>query len=431
MVTHHSCFGSSIVSLVVKSNPRAHIQLLFCVQMPLLRAASYNLGVNITDKKKGAQLSSFFPRLQRDRVDLVMLQEVRPYVGQAYRRHAAVEMALNQAPYTFVTSGNCASGGAEFVSSTSCHQFPGSNLDKYYWRAFSKAVFRHADLLVTVINSHTRAGGGTHDTSDSHRIEVLRRCREEVIKERDVSDLVIVAGDFNMLRPWKADIIRNFEAEMSIAGIQTFFKHSAPDHLVCYITNGSLQVNDFRTSPIQGIGMSHDGIGDHEGLLVDLDFSLPVVSAPETVVMPTSPQLPALPFVAKVIKPWVSIGGGYMSLQEHAFVAITYTGDLNMPDESGWCFGTTSEEGSGWFPSLCIKPIIAFKALSDWSIEDGGYLTLNKGDTLEMLYKGVSDNEIGWIYAKRGSQAGWCPLHLIQLWTTPRLALETMLNDEK
>lgn len=323
--------------------------------MPLLRAASYNIGVNITDKSKGAQLPGFFQRLKRDGVDLIMLQEAGPYVGQAYGGHAGVEMALNQAPYTFGTTwGNCATGGAELVSCIHCHQFPGSNLGKYNWRMFSKAEFRHAGLLVTVINSHTRAGGGSHDTADSYRIDVLRRCRQEVITSSAVSDIVIVACDFNLVRPWKANVNRNVEAEMSILGIQSFFEHSAPDHLVCYVANSSLQVHGFRTSPIRGIGKSHDGIGDHEGILVDLEFSLPVVSVPEEImVLPTSP------------------------------------------------------------------PQLVFKALSDWSTADGGYLTLHKGDKIEMLYNGVSDDEIGWIYGMSGLQAGWCPLHCIELWKTP------------
>ena len=51
---------------------------------------------------------------------------------------------------------------------------------------FSKSTFRHAGLLVTVINTHTRAGGGSHDTADSFRIDVLKRCKQEVITYRQV-----------------------------------------------------------------------------------------------------------------------------------------------------------------------------------------------------------------------------------------------------
>ena len=100
---------------------------------------------------------------------------------------------------------------------------------------FSKSTFRHAGLLVTVINTHTRAGGGSHDTAASFRIDVLKRCKQEVITCSATSDIVIVAGDFNLLRPWKASTNQNVEAEMTIPGIQTFFKHSAPDRsLACF-----------------------------------------------------------------------------------------------------------------------------------------------------------------------------------------------------
>lgn len=385
--------------------------------MPLLRLASYNLGVNITDKTKGAKLPGFFQRLKKDAVDLIMLQEVSPYVGQTYGHHAGVEMALNQAPYTFgMAWGNCATGGADLVSCVHCHQFPGSNLDKYHWRMFSKSTFRHAGLLVTVINSHTRAGGGSHDTADSFRIDVLRRCRQEVITCSATFDIVIVAGDFNLLRPWKASTSQNVEAEMTIPGIQAFFEHSVPDHLVCYITNSNVQAHNFRMSPIPGIGKSYDGIGDHEGILVDLEFSVPIVSVPDKVVLPSSLQLP---FVAKVTTAWESIGGGYMSLQPNALVCITYIGDSNKPDEAGWCFGKMcGQEQSGWFPATTATKIIACKAVADWSTADGGYLMICKGDIVEMLYNGTSEDDIGWIYGMSGSQVGWCPLHCVELSTT-------------
>ena len=250
---------------------------------------------------------------------------------------------------------------------------------------FSKSTFRHAGLLVTVINTHTRAGGGSHDTADSFRIDVLKRCKQEVITCSATSDIVIVAGDFNLLRPWKASTNQNVEAEMTIPGIQTFFKHSASDHLICYITNSNVQAHKFQMSPIPGIGKSYDGIGDHEGILVDLEFSVPIVSVPDKVVLPSSLQLP---FVAKVTTAWESIGGGYMSLQPNALLCITYIGDSNKPNEAGWCFGKMcGQEQSGWFPATTATKIIACKAVADWSTADGGYLTLDNRQPRQGLPK--------------------------------------------
>ena len=386
--------------------------------MPLLRVASYNIGVNSSDKKKQLQLPCFFRRLKNYDVDLVMLQEIRPYVGQAYCRHPMVELALEESPYTFATAGNCSSGGQDLICSMSCRQFPDSNLDKYHWRNFSKAVFRHQGLVVTVINCHTRAGAGRNDTSDESRVEVIRKCREEAVKDlvlsTAASDLVFVAGDFNMLRPWKQDVIPRFEAAMTVPGVSTLFKHSAPDHLVCYIMNKNVQVNVFQTSPIPAIGKSHDGIGDHEGLLVDLQYSLPVPVVPKA-----APQLPrtavhAPPSIAQVIKSWESIGGGYLTLRQPGYVIVSYSGDENSGD-AGWCYGTLYNE-AGWFPDDCIAYPNFVKALSHWNTKEAGYLKVETGDALELIYHGTTGDERGWIFARCGTHTGWCPSSCLELW---------------
>ena len=380
--------------------------------MPLLRLSSYCLGVNASDKKKGTQLPALLSRLHHDNVDIVCLQEVRPHVKQSYSRHPMVEKALDDASYTFGSAGNCTTGGADLMSSVSCRQFPDDDLGKYSWRALSKTFFRHRGLFVTVINSHTRAGEGPNDTSDTHRVQVLTTCKKEVIQEQTISDLVFVVGDFNMIRPWNKAVKPKFEAAMDIPGIQALFEHSAPDHIVCYVTNPNLKVHSFLPSPIMPIGKSHDGVGDHEGLLKDLNYS--VVVAPEIV---HTQIAAASPPMAKVIEPWNSIGDGYLTLQKAAHVVVVYRGAESSGDE-GWSYVIMyGDSAAGWFPSHCIQYGTFAKVMENWKTEISGYLPLVKDDILEVVYTGTTCEESGWIYASHhgNDYSGWCPAHCVKM----------------
>ena len=381
--------------------------------MPLLRLASYNLGVNLLDKKKGVQLPALLSRLHHDNVDMICLQEVRPYVKQSYSRHPMVDMALKNSSYTFGSAGNCATGGAELVASVSCRQFPDDDTDKYCWRAFSKTAFRHQGLIVTVINSHTRAGNGPHDTANTHRVEVLTHCKKEVTLEQMSSDLVFVVGDFNMIRPWtERDVIPKFEAAMDIPGIRTFFEHSVPDHMVCYVTNPNLKVHSFMPSPIMPIGKIHDGVGDHAGLLMDVHFSV-AATVPEV----EQTQIAAVPppAMAKVVEPFVNSNGdgGYLTLQKDAYISVVYTGD-DASSDKGWSYGEVhGGSASGWFPSHCVQYGTFVKVMENWRTEGAGYLPLVIGDILEVLYTGTTGDESGWMFCSHGGTncSAWCPAH--------------------
>lgn len=398
-------FGSSVLI-------HSTVAPLSINSMPLLRLCGYNLGVNVTDKKKETQMPPLLWRLWEDNVDLVCLQETRPHVGQSYQKHPAVEAALVNSPFFFATGGNCSSGGRELLRSTPCRQFPQSRLDKYDWRMFSKSVFNHHGLVVMVLNSHTRSASGRNDTADEYRIAILKRCKEEVIKEQAAVDLVVVSGDFNMVRPWQLDVVSRFEAAMTIPGMQTLFMHSVPDHIVVYVINKDIQVDSFQTSSIPPIGKAHDGVGDHKGMLADLRYHLLPPPAQTTLSTIPEPETQTIaPSIAKVVKPWDSIGGGYLSLMQHDLVFVDYTAAEDT-DENGWCYGQ-AHGNLGWFPRHCIQYGVFVKASANWTTEDGGYMALRKDDILEIIYTGTAGEERGWIYARCDNNSGWCPANCV------------------
>ena len=235
----------------------------------LLRLCSYNLGVNITDKKKQYQLPRLLSRLHASDVHIICFQETRPHAKAGYLKHHAVEEALQRSPYMFGTGGNCSTGGQHLISSEACRSFPRDTTDKYNWRMFSRALFMHSNLRVMVLNVHTRAGQGRNDTANQYRIEFVdhcRKCCEEAI-DQGLADLIVVAGDFNMEQPWKSAATTKFERHMTIEDADTKFHHLVPDHLVVYAANRNIQLVECNTSAVAPVGAAHDGVGDHAAII--------------------------------------------------------------------------------------------------------------------------------------------------------------------
>ena len=134
----------------------------------LLRLCSYNLGLQATDVTKVAKLERLLRRLQGDSVDLVCLQETVPYAGLSYVPNEEVVQTLCRSPYAFHTGGNCSTGVLQGEPwGCAVPSFPQLIGPKYGWRRFASCEFTHAGHRVLVLNSHTRAGRGRHDTADS------------------------------------------------------------------------------------------------------------------------------------------------------------------------------------------------------------------------------------------------------------------------
>ena len=188
------------------------------------------------------------------------------------------------------------------------------------------------------------------------------------------------------------------------------------DHVVVYITNKAIRAVSFKTSPIAPVGKAYDGVGDHQGMIVDLQYSHPeppLKSQQQTPPRITTPELS----VAKVVTSWVpneNYGGGYLPLTLSSRVTVLYNGPEG-GNEEGWTYGE-SRGSVGWFPTLCIQSV-PFKVSADWTTTNGGHMSLEKGDIIEGVYTGTAGDEVGRMFGVCGDASGWFPEHCVLPWS--------------
>ena len=85
------------------------------------------------------------------------------------------------------------------------------------------------------------------------------------------SDLVVIVGDFNRFRPWKASVVAKFEECMHVYTAHVLFAHSVPCHMLVYAGKASVHLISLqRAAAAAPLGHKHDGVGDHDGILTDL-----------------------------------------------------------------------------------------------------------------------------------------------------------------
>ena len=389
--------------------------------MPLLRLCSYNLGVNQTDKRKLGRFSNLLARLANDNVDVICLQEVRPYGENKYIQHPGVENALCRSPFTFQTLGNCSVGGKQLGPPVELPSFPHETMSKYAWRRFVQVPVQLDDISALVICAHTRAGSGKHDTADSYRVQFLDTCREAVvvaIRSRQF-DLVILAADLNLKRPWGARTPALLQEKMRIEGVGSLYHNSTPDHVVIYQGRQGIHLRSVQTSPVAPVGKDHDGVGDHQGILIDLLFDITANRSHVHIVDTTRALQGSWP--CRVTRSWeASDVGGYLCLAEGVKLTVNYIGSLDSDDEA-WVYGKADKQ-EGWFPKDCVDPMIC-TVIVPWLCDNNkGYLQLKEiAQIINVSYEGCDGEERGWLFGDDCEHTGWFPASCVQRCKLPML----------
>lgn len=294
-------------------------------------------------------------------------------------------------------------------------------MGKYCWRCFSKLFFMHGKLRVMVINCHTRAGGGSQDTADGYRtgfVETIRDCCHHAITH-NLADLVVVAGDFNLVRPWKESAAKNFERHMHIDDSQAKFHHFVPDHVVVYSGNERIELIELNVADTQKVGAGHDAAGDHAAVILDVRYAFKTSPFQEVVVVEQNRLAPpsCICEFVRVISCWSTDEGGYLTpLEMDDLIEVLYRGEDNT-EEQGWAFGTRSD-AVGWFPMSRVEEfhvegvLRTLEAASAWTSQSPGFLILQEHDIVECIYQGQEEDEIGWSYGIARGKPGWFPTEL-------------------